>query len=396
VSSRHAVTVLALAIFGAVAGFCALEGSSSLILFVGKVVTFRVPTFNERLHTAYDPELGWVGRPSVTVPDMYGPGIGLTTNAQGFRAAHDVAREAPKDRLRIVCSGDSFTLGYGVADDRPWCARLAALDPRFETVNLGQGGYGLDQAYLWYVRSGHPLEHAVEIFALITGDFYRMPVAVFLGHGKPTLAVEQDRLVTHGVPVPPTPSRFPFLSRRLSVAARDLRFSQLLARIPGLGWNASTAAGGDRFDESTWTVAAKIFESLHAMSRERQRTLVVLYLPTEDDYGTAESDRWRDRLQAEATALGFVFVDLVPEFRELPPRTMRSMLIPAGSAGTGHYSNAGHEWVADRLHRRLEAIAEVRAGLARRGAARHDPKPTGGSQGDDEAEHPGSTPSAHP
>lgn len=386
---RRAATFVALAIFGAVAGFCALEGTSSLVLFVGKVATFRVPSFNERLHTAYDAELGWVGRPSIAVPDMYGPGIGLTTNAQGFRGAHDVAREAPKGRLRLVCSGDSFTLGYGVADDRPWCSRLAALEPRFEPVNMGQGGYGLDQAYLWYARDGHPLEHAVQIFALITGDFHRMPLTVFLGHGKPTLAVEGGRLVTRNVPVPPTPSRFPFLSRRFTMAARDLRFTQMLGRMRGSGPGAASV---DRFDESTWAVAAKIFESLYTMSRERGRTLVVLYLPTEDDYASAESDRWREHLHVEAKEIGFELVDLVPDFRELPPRAMRSLLIPAGSAGTGHYSDDGHRWVAERLHQRLAAIPSVRGALAklgpRMGAA--------GSARIDETAAAGSAPRARP
>ena len=44
------------------------------------------------------------------------------------------------------------------------------LDPRFESVNMRQGGYGLDQAYLWYQRDGTRLAHDVHIFAFIFDD----------------------------------------------------------------------------------------------------------------------------------------------------------------------------------------------------------------------------------
>src|SRR5207237_1214574 len=127
--------------------------------------TYRPTSFNEQMHTTYDAELGWAHRRSVSVPDLYGSGVFLKTNSQGFRGDHEIAAEEPKDRVRVICSGDSFTLGYGVDDDHAWCAQLMAMDSRLETVNMGQGGYGVDQAYLWYVRDGRALEHTVQIFA---------------------------------------------------------------------------------------------------------------------------------------------------------------------------------------------------------------------------------------
>jgi hypothetical protein len=39
----------------------------------------------ERLHTKYDSVLGWVNEKNVDIKDMYGPGIYLRTNSQGFR-----------------------------------------------------------------------------------------------------------------------------------------------------------------------------------------------------------------------------------------------------------------------------------------------------------------------
>jgi hypothetical protein len=115
-----------------------VEGFASYMLAVRDIMTAY--PLAERRHTKYDPELGWVNEASVHIPDMYGPGIYLRTNSEGFRNNHDFDTAVPNGKYRIVCSGDSFTLGYGVDNDHTWCHRLTALDPRLETVNMGQGG----------------------------------------------------------------------------------------------------------------------------------------------------------------------------------------------------------------------------------------------------------------
>ena len=167
-----------------------VEGGASLLLFLRDAG--RTQALAERLHTVHDPELGWVNEPGVHQPDMYGPGVGLTINAQGFRSTEPTPTRTAGGAIRLVCSGDSFTLGYGVADDATWCHQLAEIDPRLETVNMGQGGYGFDQAWLWYRRDGAPLEHRIHVFAFITDDFRRMERDRFLGYAKPLLGVDGD------------------------------------------------------------------------------------------------------------------------------------------------------------------------------------------------------------
>jgi hypothetical protein len=369
VKTRTWAGVGLLVLLGATGGFCALEGTSSLVLFVGNLLAFREPSFNERLYTRYDAELGWVSRPNVSIPDMYGPGIFLKTNQQGFRADHDTPPRAPEGRARIICSGDSFTLGYGVDNDHAWCQRLAALDPRLESVNMGQGGYGVDQAYLWYARDGESLEHAIHVFALITGDFHRMQRRSFLGHGKPVLDLQDGNLVTRNVPVPkPRLSFLPMLERRFAAAAATLRTTQLLERLRKrlpVSEHEEDEKDHAHFDARTWQVAAKVFERLDAMNRALGSTLLVVYLPTWEDYFWHESDPWRAELRAASQRVGFAYVDLVPEFRGLSLDRVKSLLIPEGSPGARHYSVDGNQWVADRLHERLTEVANVREPVSR-------------------------------
>ncbi len=110
-----------------------------------------------------------------------------TSTSRAF-AGSDRQRPDLRPARRLVCSGDSFTFGYGVGDEATWCALLATIPPGIETVNMGQGGYGLDQAYLWYRRDGLHLGHQVHVMALITRDFERMASDRFVGYGKPLLS----------------------------------------------------------------------------------------------------------------------------------------------------------------------------------------------------------------
>ena len=77
---------------------------------------------------------------------MYGPNVYLRTNSQAFRNNADFSATAPEPKARIICSGEFFTFGYGVDIDSTWCQLLASRNNRLEMVNMGQGGYGVDQA----------------------------------------------------------------------------------------------------------------------------------------------------------------------------------------------------------------------------------------------------------
>ena len=103
-----------------VAGFllATLEGGLTFAVLVHDLSRPSMPVA-ERRHTQFDPELGWINKPSTRIKNMYGEGAHLTINAQGFRSAEDFSACVPPGRVRIVCSGDSFTLGYGVDDSPP-------------------------------------------------------------------------------------------------------------------------------------------------------------------------------------------------------------------------------------------------------------------------------------
>lgn len=93
---------------------------------------------NKRM--AQDPELGWV--------EVF------ESNLAGMRDSREYTAEPPGGIIRLSSFGDSFTFGSDVELDRTWQKRLVRLNPSLEVLNYGSGAYGLDQAYLRYLRDG--------------------------------------------------------------------------------------------------------------------------------------------------------------------------------------------------------------------------------------------------
>ncbi|HEX2484708.1 MAG TPA: hypothetical protein VHQ66_05385 [Myxococcota bacterium] len=338
-----------------VAAFLLLEGGSSLALLVLDAAGSGERPLARLQHTRYDPELGWSHVPAIRVDDLYGPGGWLETNRQGFRADHEYAPEVPPGRLRVVCSGDSFTLGYGVANDQTWCARLEALDARLESVNMGQAGYGIDQAYLWYRRDGAPLAHDVHVFAFILDDFRRMQETSFLGYGKPVLAVRNGALAVENTPVPQR-RFYAGLGERLAHATGGLRARELLGRLTGRGDGARPPVrpAAPAQDPVTLELVGRVLDELEAANRAKGSQLVLLALPTPPDYRGKDSDAWRAFAAREAAARGIAYLDLVEGLRRMSRASVEPLFIKPGAlpyrAAVGHLTPLGNDWVARQLY----------------------------------------------
>lgn len=328
-----------------------LEGVASYGVILRGVAT--APQLAERRHTQYDELLGWSNTPNTDVPDMYGPGVRLRINSQGFRSDRDFPREVAAGKFRVICSGDSFTLGYGVSDEWTWCQRLSSLDPRLETVNMGQGGYGVDQAYLWYRRDAGALQHQMQIFAFASDDLSRASAMAFSGYAKPRLMLNGAELAVTNVPVPGPAS--PWL-RRVMERAEQLRTVAALRSIQ----RRAGFAPSDQEDLSlaeTQRVIAKLLADLKQLNEDRSSRLILVYLPTELDLREQDTD-WVPPVAREAAALGIPYLDLTDDFNAVPPADRGSLFIKRGEldypGSEGHYTIAANELVATAILRKLQ------------------------------------------
>lgn len=300
----------------------------------------------------HDSELGWVALPNLHIENMYGDGISLRTNAQGIRRASEVQKNIPKGKVRILCSGDSFTFGYGVDNDHTWCNLLATHNERLETVNIGQNGYGVDQSFLLYRRVQSELDHQVHLFALITDDFRRAALDRFLGYPKPRVAVRNGDLIVENVPVP----KRLFNSPHLIVTAEtlsELRLVDLMRAIADK--NRDSRSGQEESDVGvarTGETVVKLFQDLQDVNESNGSQMVLIYLPSgEWDYQSRNpgTEAWRAFVESAAREHGWLFLDLVADFNQLDEHVI-------GDLFDGHYSVAGNQFVADRLYDRLMSV----------------------------------------
>ena len=97
--------------------FFVIEGSSSLLLFLRDITVLR---WEAGPYSEYDQDLGWIGRRNASLPDFWSKGVGVRINGQRFRAAYEIAPVVPAGKIRVICSGDSFTFGDGVRNADTW------------------------------------------------------------------------------------------------------------------------------------------------------------------------------------------------------------------------------------------------------------------------------------
>ncbi len=349
----------------ALLSLCALEGLSSLFLFAWDVAVNAERVLPERSHTLHDDELGWVNAKSVAAPDLYGPGRHFHTDRFGRRASSANATLLERDARVIVCAGDSFTLGYGVSDENTFPAQLErhlidAGQVKSRTVNFGQGGYGIDQAYLWYLRDGQDLPPHDLVFAFIGDDFERLRSASFLGYAKPLLVLDgepgADRagLRPSGVPVSKGSLRWPWWTQNAKLFDRLRSFSLLRRAANKLGAAPPKPAQMDAALAAE--VAARVFTDLAHRQRARGGRCVLVWLPNLVENDPARLVRpasWMRAAIERGVSAGAEFVDLSPPFEALDPAQRAELFLARDvvkfPGAAGHYSEAGNRFVAERL-----------------------------------------------
>ena len=314
----------------------------------------------EKLHTEYDETLGWINAPNIYIKDMYGPGIYFKTNAQRFRNNNDISLGIPPNKVRIICSGDSFTMGYGVDNDHAWCQQLASINERLEIVNMGQGGYGIDQAYLWYKRDGSKLNHDIQIFAFVIDDFARMQNDDFSGYNKPIIQLKDGELVLKNFPIQKSSAFNVWLQRNKEII---FKFNSIRLLLMLKNKISNKIYNGKLFDTQTLNVVIKIFEELQQLNKLKDSTLVLVYLPGEEDFYGHSIDILRHLLFIETSKRNIIFIDLIDDFRKQSLSLFESMFIKKDIngfiGGYGHYTETGNSYIARILYNKLLAIPEI-------------------------------------
>lgn len=334
-----------------------VEGASSWGLFVYDACTNAEgsrPTY-----LRHDKDLGWSARPGVRLEHHFGPERHVTIDDRGARRV--IHQPFDGRRLRIVCSGDSFTFGYGVRDEDAWPFVMTQLEPRFEVTNLAMSGYGVDQMYLRYLRDGVDLPQDVHIIAAIRDDFFRMRHRSFCGYDKPVLVERDGAIAADGVPVPRATLQWGGFLQRNTKLLHGLRTFQAGARLV-----ASDPPPPKPPTDETVALGIRAIAELARRGAERGVRTAFVMLPM-PDFRLATFDRPRQEALQLLRNHGILVVDLIDAIRREPPDQAVGYFIPAGAlkyeGAAGHLTAAGGQFVAGHVRRALLADSRIAATL---------------------------------
>lgn len=225
---------------------------------------------------------------------------------------------------------------------------------------MGQGGYGVDQVYLWFKRDSGKLEHDVHLLAFITTDFFRMQASKFAGYGKPVIKIEEGKLVVRNVPVPMASYGFTWLLARRHHFDR-LRTSEFLRRALRSDRASRSDTTNRTFkdkNEETRNVLVKIFEELKYLNEKHSSKLILVYLPHPSDLLDNGPAEWIQFVERTSRALDIPLIDLLSHFRSLPYEDTVNLFIPKAElnypGAAGHLNDQGNEVVARMIYKELK------------------------------------------
>jgi hypothetical protein len=329
-----------------------------------------------RSQTVYHPQPGWIQRPD-----------GTNWSASGVRldpaAPIEPAAEPDPGVLRIALFGDSFTESSVVSQPESWGRRLqdelTAAGITNEVLNLGCGGYGMDQALLRWRLQGRALKPQVVLFGFQPENLARNLNLVRLIYQhesgipftKPRFVLQPDGSLQliHSPPALPdevpailaSPESWPWIRHEHFYRAADYRprfwqasklacYAQLvLADIP-----AARRESADWFapDGEAGRLGLAIVGAFAGEVRATGAQFVVVHLPSPESVAATA----RGKTLPQAAILDRI-ERLHPMIR--PDEAIQAVFAQAGLAGLmkdGHYSAPGEAAIGRSVAAQLPAL----------------------------------------
>ncbi len=316
----------------------------------------------------WDPVVGIKNRPGargfITCPEY---DMEFVINSRGLRD-REYPLAKPKGASRILCLGDSFTIGFGVRGEETYPKilerRLAGEEVSggtWEVLNAGVGGTGTAHQLAYYLHEGSRYEPDIVVLAMCANDFWDNMVSGLF-------KLEGGRL-----------------ERRVPAKALGWRIQQRVGWVYGfLPWlnrshlwnkirhayaayqakrtSVRTVASGDKTQlrEQTFHLTRELLIALRDACHETASELVVLIVPPLKESGL-EVDRMAALVEL-VRAEGISCVDLREPFARHAREGQKT-----NYDGDGHWTPLGHEIAAEALDDLLREKGLVSARPAERG-----------------------------
>ncbi len=319
-------------------------------------------------YRAYHPLLGWdIGKSGKAEPLYFSDERGIRCTQENYFSA----TEGSKYTFDIICIGNSFTHGDAVLLEDTWTYQLEQISGR-SVLNLGVGGYGIDQAVLKLKEKFDEGYHAdTVILGLIAGDLDRALFTVYnfyIGGNKtkPKFCFEGDTFRIINQPC--------LVNEALRQEYNQYRDSELFANNPGFSNMVFDKSFWDnlyfvrilkstlhqrinrqtpvyRQDDERLEYCMKILDYLNTICRTKNTKLVVLLLGNNNTFKDREliDNPW-SVFEAKLRARNISFFNADNEQYPIYKQQKEKIIHPTEGV---HYSDEGHIILARILYEKL-------------------------------------------
>lgn len=333
----------------------------------------RLKNFLERKkgeHTGQDPVLGWVNVSE--------------TNSAGMRDSREYEAIPPRGIIRLSAFGDSFTFGSDVDLDDTWAKQLTVIDSSIEVLNYGSGAYGLDQAYLRYLKVGTEYNPHIVFIGYMSENIARNVnvFRAFYTHGyrnviftKPRFKVRGEKLVLLNNPLSTFEDYEHFLHNDKVVLAKlgendyhywinynkgtfDFLPSVRFAKVSWYKLNKRVVNpifklnGMYSVESEAYNVTVKIFDAFYRKVLENGALPVIIIFPDTNDQlrSRKKKNRRYTPLLNNFRSKGYRYIDTLEALEPHESHYTVDVLV----VKWGHYSPVGNKIIARYIFSQLK------------------------------------------
>jgi hypothetical protein len=297
----------------------------------------------------YDQYAGWKNAPNIDTTDAYGSRI--RTNSHGMRNDEEFP-PARTGKPRLLIIGDSYSFGYGVANDETFAHILGKQYlPEWEVMNLAVSATGTDQQYLMYEHYGEKFGPQIVLLGFYLRDYHRNTIS-FRDYAKPMYVPQADGSLqlTHSPVTAPGTLIAQYQNGEKQIGGWD--YSYAYAAF------AQKIRDSLRRDRSPGSLGARtlsgIMEKYVTRVRANGAVPVWVNIPVRDI--TKEPENKYDEVEAfatqEAKRLGMPVLTLEPVFLDYLEQHPDAALWRPREIG-GHMSALGNKVAAGAIYRFL-------------------------------------------